>query len=263
LRILETEQEQDEKHPVGGHGAGIAYLNQNNEITLAKIGKNSDSPARDLQLKTEPNKRSSRLILAHVRRASPEFEKTIGHKECTQPYKPMCTRNLSFASAHNGKVQNYLKLKKKLGKTHKFESEKTEPIDSEVVPHLFEELLAKTKDPRKATHALFEQIEGTETQGNTVVTVHAGGYEPYLSAIQKGRTRGLIVWINPKNEVLVCSREKPVKAVLSRFLAENHYEKLVTVTRRDSVNLVAHFSLKTKTSHKNHAKQHRTSRLTT
>lgn len=244
LRLLESEQEPSEKTPVGGHGAGIAFLSERDQLALAKAGKTSGSPVENLKLQLGETATQSHLILGHVRRASPEFEKTIGHKECTQPYKPKCTRNLTFASAHNGKVQNYLDLKKKLTKAHKFESEETQLIDSEVVPHVFEELLAKTKDPPKATHALFEQIEGTDTQGNTVVIVHADGDEAYLSAIQKGKTRGLIVWINPNSEVLVCSRERPVKAVLSKFLAENHYEKLVTVTRRDSVNILAHFSLK-------------------
>jgi len=244
LQILETEQEPSEKTPVGGHGAGIAYLNERNKLTLTKIGKTNNSPADKLRLQLRETEGTSQLILGHVRRASPEFETTIAHKECTQPYKPSCSHNLSFVSGHNGKVQNYLELKNKLNSSHKFESQKIKLIDSEVIPHLFEELLAKTKDPRKATHELFEQIEGTDTQGNTVVIIHANGDEPYLNAIQKGKTRGLVAWINPVNEVLVCSREKPVKQTLSKFMAENHYEKLITVNRRDSVNILAHFSLK-------------------
>jgi glucosamine 6-phosphate synthetase-like amidotransferase/phosphosugar isomerase protein len=244
LHALETDQEQGEGNPVGGDGAGIAFLNEKDRLHLVKVGKTKGSPVDNLTLQLQKTLGNSCLILGHVRHASPEFKATTEHKECTQPYQPTCAQNLRFASAHNGKVENYLKLKKQLSKKHKFESAKFELIDSEVIPHLLEELLTKTKNPRKATHALFEKIEGTDKQGNTVVTIHIDKNEPYLSATQKGKTRGLIVWINPDNEVLVCSREKPVRMVLDKFLAENKYEKLITVTRLDSVNILAHFTLK-------------------
>lgn len=244
LRILESEQEPGEKSPVGGDGAGIAFLNEKNTLSLAKVGKTRGSPVDDLMLQLGRTLCDSRLILGHVRRASPEFKATIGRKECTQPYQPTCVHSLRFASAHNGKVENYLGLKKRLRSGHRFESAKFKLIDSEVIPHLFEDLLAEAKDPRKAMHSVFEQIEGTDTQGNTVVIIHADLDEPYLNAIQKGKTRGLMVWINPNNEVLVCSRENPIKAVLNEFLAENKYEKLITVTRRDRVNILAHFTIK-------------------
>ncbi len=133
-----------------------------------KVGKTNGSPVENLKLQLKETAVGSRLFLGHVRRASPEFEKTIGHKECTQPYKPNCMHNFSFVSAHNGKVQNYLRLKKKLSSRHEFESEKIELVDSEVIPHLFEELLSNSKKPEKATHTLFDQVESTDKQGNTV-----------------------------------------------------------------------------------------------
>lgn len=250
LHTLELEQEQGEKSPVGGHGAGIAFVDQKGELTLTKVGKTNGSPVDDLTLQLRKKVGGSRFILGHVRHSSPEFVKTIAHKECSQPYMPSCADSFTFASAHNGKVQNYLELKKQLGREHRFESRRFELIDSEVIPHLYEELLAKTKDPRKATHTLFEQIEGTDTQGNTVVIIDANGDEPYLNAIQEGRTRGLVVWINPNNEVLVCSREKPVKQTLNKLMTENHYERLITVSRRDSVNILAHFSLRFRAAEK-------------
>ena len=39
LRILETHQYKSEKHPVGGHGAGVCFLNDSGELTVYKIGK--------------------------------------------------------------------------------------------------------------------------------------------------------------------------------------------------------------------------------
>ncbi|HKZ95045.1 MAG TPA: hypothetical protein VJ249_10785 [Candidatus Bathyarchaeia archaeon] len=50
LNILESEQEPGEPTPVGGHGAGIAYLNQKHTFILAKVGKTtSNLPVNDLK----------------------------------------------------------------------------------------------------------------------------------------------------------------------------------------------------------------------
>ena len=239
LHILETEQEPDEKSPVGGHGAGIAFLNEGGTFTLEKVGKTNSSPVDDLALQLGKNTSSSCLVLGHVRRASPEFENTIAYRECTQPYKPSCTHNFNLISAHNGFLQNYQELKNRLEPAHKFESQKTKLIDSEVIPHLFEELLSKSTDTVKATHTLFEQIEGN----NTAVILSANKSKAYLNVIQKGKTRGLVVWTNPKGEVLLCSRDKPAEKILNKLITENKFQKIVKVSREDNVNLESHFNL--------------------
>jgi len=245
LQILELEQERpSESSPLGGDGAGIAFLDERSKFIVEKVGKTKESPVYDLRLLLGKTTLSSYLILGHVRQASPEFEKTIEHKECTQPYKPLCPYNFNLVSAHNGKVQNYLDLKTKLKASHSFESQKVkEIIDSEVIPHLFEELLSESKDTRKASHALFEQIEGSNMHGNTAVLIYAYKGVAHLNVIHKGKTRGLIIWTSPKNEVLLCSREQPVEKVLNKFIGESNFKKIVDISHKDSVNLEVHFNL--------------------
>jgi len=243
LRLLETEQETNEPTPVGGHGAGIAYLNHKHEFTLAKVGKTQGSPVNNLQRQLPDLTAQSTLILGHVRRASPEFTDTISHPECTQPYKPQCMPDLNILSAHNGKIQNYKELKNQLAKSHKLESQEIELIDSEVIPHLFEELLSRTTDTTKAIHTLFDQIEGTDTQGNTIVVLYSSRGKPQLHAIQKGKSRGLTIWTNPKGETLLCSRKKPIQTTLAKLLKESNYQQIIHVTRNDSANLEAHLTL--------------------
>ncbi len=239
LHILESEQEPDEKSPVGGHGAGIAYLNNRDEFIIAKIGKNKHSPLKDLTSRLKATTSSSSFILGHVRRASPQFEDTIECKEFAQPYKPQCSPDFNLVSAHNGFLQNYNQLRNKLTQPHHFESEKIKLNDSEVLTHLYEEQLSNSKDTTRATHALFEQIEGN----NTVVILTINKNEAHIDAIQKGKTRGLVIWTNPKGEVLICSREKPVQKTLHKFLVENNYQKIIHITRNDSANLETHFTL--------------------
>jgi len=243
LRILEKEQEPDETTPLGGDGAGIAYLNKTNKLTLTKVGKTKKSPIEDLSQQLKETALSSHLILGHVRQASKEFEATIPHRECAQPYKPPCTPNLSLVSAHNGFLQNYQELKNKLSASHSFESQKIKLIDSEVIPHLYEELLNQTKNTTKTTHTLFEQIKGTPKYGNTVVIFHTNNNEAHLNIIQKGKTRGIVVWTNPKGEALICSRPKPIEKTLNKFLIENNLQKTIQVTHNQSVNLETHFTL--------------------
>ncbi len=243
LCLLEKEQEQGEKNPVGGDGAGVAYLNQRSEFTQTKVGRTGGSPAEELSRMIEHSSESSTVILAHVRHSSPEFQETISHPECTQPYRPTCAKDLTVFTAHNGFLKNYQQLKSSLTEKHRFESEKTQLIDSEVVAHIFEEALVKQNDPTKAAHALYEQTEGTSMQGNTVVTIARNGDETHLNALQKGRTRGLVIWTNPRNEVIICSREKPIQKILASVLSESNYQKIINITRNDTVNTEAHFNL--------------------
>jgi len=242
MRLLEKDQEPGEKNPVGGDGAGIAYLSQRNEFTFTKVGKTNGSPVNKLSRKIEHNAESSTLILAHVRHASPEFQHTIKHAGCTQPYRPTCTKGLTVFTAHNGYLANYQQLKKNLTGTHQFESEETQLIDSEVTAHVFEEALTKQNDPTKAAHTLYERTQGTDKQGNTIITVTLNNSQAYIDAIHKGKTRGLVVWANPQNEAIICTREKPAQKILGSILKKNKYQKIINITRHDTTNTETHFN---------------------
>jgi len=239
LRLLETEQEPNEPTPVGGHGAGIAYLNHKHEFTLVKVGKTQGSPVNNLKRQLPELTTQSTLILSHVRRASPEFTDTISHVECTQPYKPQCRHSLNILSAHNGYLEDYQQLKTQLKAKHHFESEPIKLIDSEIIPHHYEEQLTKTQDPTKATHTLYEQAQGR----NTIILIHKDTSQAHLNVIQKQRTRGLTIWTNPDNQILLCSREKPVQNTFNTLLKENKYQQIIHLTRNDPANLEAHFTL--------------------
>jgi glucosamine 6-phosphate synthetase-like amidotransferase/phosphosugar isomerase protein len=240
MRGLERAQEPSEETPVGGHGAGIAVLDEKNEFTLAKVGNTGGSPVDDLTLHLREVVPRSQFILGHVRRASKEFESTIRYGECSQPYKPNCITNISLVSAHNGFLSNYQELKNKLSSSHKFESQGIELIDSEVIAHLFEELLYKFKDTAKATHTASEQIRGR----NTAVMLTSNQHEADVNIIQEGKTRGLAVWTNTENEVVLCSREQPLEKALKRLLSKRSFQKIITISRNEAVNLEAHFNMK-------------------
>jgi glucosamine 6-phosphate synthetase-like amidotransferase/phosphosugar isomerase protein len=246
MRLLEKDQEPGEKNPVGGDGAGIAYLNQAKQFSLLKVGRTNGSPVTELSRRIEHTSESSILILAHVRHASPEFQGTIKYPECTQPYRPTCTKNLTVFTGHNGYLTNYQQLKNNLPKTHHFESEKTQLVDSEIISHVFEEALIELNDPTKAAHTLYEQTQGTQTQGNTIVTLAIRNDNAHVNAIQKGKTRGLVIWTNPQNEAIICTREKPTQETLRHFLTRNHYQKIINITRNDTTNIEAHFNHQTK-----------------
>ena len=87
LADLETMQLPVEKTPVGGDGAGIALLLQD-EVQCIKYGFKDKSPAK-LLLASVPEQKIN-CVLGHVRKASPDFQNTIGFSECTQPYLLSC-----------------------------------------------------------------------------------------------------------------------------------------------------------------------------
>jgi glucosamine--fructose-6-phosphate aminotransferase (isomerizing) len=64
----------------------------------------------------------------------------------------------SIAVIHNGVIENYRALKTKLESTgHSFRSE----TDTEVIPHLIEEFMAKTGNLTKAVRLTLEELDGT------------------------------------------------------------------------------------------------------
>ena len=225
LEILEREKSEKEKNPLGGYGAGVAFLALNGEVKVSKAGKTSSSPARKLYelVENEP----TRVLIGHVRFPIPEFMQTSGFKETAQPYLARClSPNLTVVSVHNGKVANYKQLKEKLKHRHFFESEKVEFIDSEIIPHLFEELTLEKPSANKdnALAHLFSELKGG---GNTAAILQLNSSNKLLHLFHKGKTRGLTVWTNDHGEIIFCSRENVVqKTLFGTLIAKEGFRKI-------------------------------------
>lgn len=238
LEKLEAHQYPREPKPVGGYGAGVAILTDDGHITCHKAGKSKDaSPVKHLA-ETLRIKNAS-VLIGHVRMPSPEFMDTARFREAAQPYIVHEDHGLSIASVHNGKVQNYRKLRAKLGKSHVFESEKTRLIDSEVIPHLFGELCQELNND-KALYALFCALHGSSAIG----ILQADKRKTYLHIIHKGKTRGLTIWTNAKNEVIFCSRKEPMTDEFRNILAEEKFAERISIPFREDAGLKLSFPVK-------------------
>ncbi|MGC8999113.1 MAG: class II glutamine amidotransferase, partial [Candidatus Bathyarchaeia archaeon] len=158
LQKLEKHQYPNEPKPVGGYGAGIAILTSSGNVSLEKVGKVDGSPAEQLAKICKFDTAS--ILIGHVRLPSPWFIETAQFRETAQPYVARCLSGLTVVSAHNGNVTNYKAIRERLSNKHFFESERAELIDSEVIPHFFEELLIEKDSPEEALNTLFSTIEG-------------------------------------------------------------------------------------------------------
>lgn len=225
LEILEVHQYEDEKRPVGGHGAGVCFVNGSSDTTLYKVGKTNSSPVKDLSLAKDLSEASSRTVLGHVRYASPHLIDTIEYSFAAQPYRAECLGFSEIISAHNGKVDNYQQIRKDLSKEHSFESETVKLNDSEVIPHLFEENLMVGFDEVTARERTFETIQGNNTAA--IITQLEG--KSLLHILHKGKTRGVHVWKSGRGEIILCSREEPLLQVFGEFLRENDFEKVLSI----------------------------------
>lgn len=225
LEILEVHQYEDEKRPVGGHGAGVCFVNDSGDMIVRKVGKTNSSPVKDFSLVKEVSEASSRIVLGHVRYASPHLIDTIEYSTAAQPYKAECLGFPEIISAHNGKVENYKQIRKDLSKEHSFESESVKLNDSEVIPHLFEENLMIGFDDATARERTFETIQGN----NTAVLITQLEGKSQLHILHKGKTRGMHVWKNGKSEIILCSREEPLLQVFGDFLREDDFEKVLSI----------------------------------
>jgi glucosamine 6-phosphate synthetase-like amidotransferase/phosphosugar isomerase protein len=238
LKALEVEQLPIEPSPIGGHGAGLMVYD-GIRVLMEKVGGIGASPADDLRriIYDSWKINFSRVILGHVRRASQVFTHTIPFKECTQPYIAECLGEFKVVSVHNGFLKNYLDLKGRLKHKHKFESENIALIDSEVFPHLLEELILDYGDGVETAKMLFDSIEG----GNTVAMMVFIDGAISLYVIHKGVTRGLALWRNSLGHVLFASRSYIVDKLAKGFLKENGFNLDFIIKPRSEGSFVRYY----------------------
>ncbi len=234
LSSLQDQQLPDEKNPVGGHGAGILTLDKG-KFELLKTGKKTEDldPVKELSLLIRNNwkTRASNIILGHVRWSSPWFRDTIPFAECTQPYLSSCIDpEIEVACSHNGILSNYRNF---INKNHHYQSEPYKIIDSEIYPHLLEDMINEGMPVEKIGEKLLKIIEGE----NAVSFIFRIRKEYYLLIIHKNVSRGLIIWHNDNKEILFCSREIPIMKHLTEFINENNFIKSHEILFNQEYNL--------------------------
>jgi glucosamine 6-phosphate synthetase-like amidotransferase/phosphosugar isomerase protein len=237
LERLEVHQYPQEPKPVGGHGAGLAVLMDDGSVVCEKVGDVGGSPARRLSEIFGIDK--ARVLVGHVRMPSPEFMGTAKFRETAQPYVDERDPKLAVVSVHNGMVENYKEIREKLGKTHIFESEKVGLVDSEVVPHLFEEILSEKANVDDALYELFCTLKGS----NAVGLLQVGEEDGFLHFVHKGKTRGLTIWANGSGEVVFCSRKEPLLEVFDDLLKSGKFSERVSIGWREDVGLKLSYPL--------------------
>ncbi|MEM3770438.1 MAG: hypothetical protein QXG76_04550 [Candidatus Bathyarchaeia archaeon] len=223
LQKLEKHQYTNEPKPVGGYGAGIAVLTSSGTILLEKVGKVDGSPVEHLAKTCKFG--TAAVLIGHVRLPSPWFMGTAHFRETSQPYVARCFSGLTVISAHNGNVTNYRAMRERFSGKHFFESERAELIDSEVIPHLFEELLFEEGSPEEALNTLYSIIKGS----NAVSLLQIEKGRVLLHFLHKGRTRGLTIWKNAKGEVIFCSRKEPLNEELHGLLFDGGFTEEVSI----------------------------------
>jgi glucosamine 6-phosphate synthetase-like amidotransferase/phosphosugar isomerase protein len=236
LNKLESSQYPGEAQPVGGFGAGIAVMLPDGNIISEKIGKNIGSPASLLAEIVKPKLKEAQVLIGHVRYPSQELMGTVKYKETTQPFIENFEPKLTIVSVHNGNVKNYKELKAKL-KEHVFESEKVGFVDSEIIPHYFGEMLNEMDGTDAAVYELLSSIEGS----SAIALLQVDEEDALLHLVHKGSTRGLIIWTNERNEVIFCSRHKPVEEELKSLLAIGNFKEKVRINWKEDAGLKLSF----------------------
>ncbi|MHA1260632.1 MAG: glutamine--fructose-6-phosphate transaminase (isomerizing) [Candidatus Freyarchaeota archaeon] len=130
----------------GYDSAGIATIYRNSIHLKKDKGK-----IEEIHEKLNLNKLPGRIGIGHTRWAThglPSETNAHPHTDCTK----------KIAIVHNGIIENFLELREELEKRHTFVSE----TDTEVIPHLIEDILAKSKcDIYMATRRALQEIRGT------------------------------------------------------------------------------------------------------
>ncbi|MDH5482145.1 MAG: hypothetical protein OEY22_04600 [Candidatus Bathyarchaeota archaeon] len=237
LEKLEVHQYPHELKPVGGYGAGLAVLKDDGTIVLEKVGRIDEFPARCLSEIVKV--REAAVLVGHVRMPSPQFMDTARFKGTAQPYVTKCYKGLTVVSIHNGSVTNYEEIRKKLGVTHVLESEEVEFIDSEAIPHIFEDLLEEKQDFDEALYSLFCTLQGS----SAISLLQVNNGSAFLHFIHKGKTRGLTIWTNEQNELIFCSRKEPLIGEFSDIFSRGKFKERISIAYREDVGLKLSYPL--------------------
>jgi glucosamine 6-phosphate synthetase-like amidotransferase/phosphosugar isomerase protein len=238
LKKLEISQYPGETKPVGGYGAGVAVMLNDGNIISEKVGSVDGSPAAHLAKIMEPQLSDVSVLIGHVRYPSPEFMEAAQFKETAQPYVGQFEPDLTIVSAHNGKVENYKELKERM-KDHVFESEKVGFVDSEIIPHYFSELINETESADEALYRLFCTLKGS----NSISMFQVDSENAFLHLIHKGKTRGLTVWTNEKNEVIFCSRPEPVTEEFAKLLTQDKFKEKISIKWHEDAGVKLSFPI--------------------
>ncbi|WXG40513.1 MAG: glutamine--fructose-6-phosphate transaminase (isomerizing) [Candidatus Freyarchaeum deiterrae] len=130
----------------GYDSAGIATIYQN-AISLKK----DKGKIKEIHEKLDLDKLPGTTGIGHTRWATHGLPSRINahpHVDCTN----------KIAVVHNGIIENFLELRDELGKRHTFVS----ATDTEIIPHLIEEIITKNKcDLRTATRLALQKIRGS------------------------------------------------------------------------------------------------------
>jgi glucosamine 6-phosphate synthetase-like amidotransferase/phosphosugar isomerase protein len=238
LGRLEVHQYPHEPRPVGGYGAGLAVLEDDRSVLLEKVGKaSSASPAKELSGISKSTQAS--VLIAHVRMPSPRFMETARFKEASQPYVAACHQGSTVASVHNGYIENYEKIGEELCNVHALESERIGLIDSEIIPHYFEQILEEEADVDKALSVLHETLQGSMA----TAMLQTGRKGAFLHLVHKGKTRGLTVWTNKNGEIVFCSRKETLTPTFENMLTDGRFKEKVAVRWREEKNIKLSFVL--------------------
>ena len=158
----------------GYDSAGIAIVGTQGNIQLRKtVGK-----VNDLSDEGNPPHPIGYVGLGHTRWAThgrPSNENAHPHMDCEG----------RIAVVHNGIVENYLELKRRLADGgHNFESE----TDTEVLTHLVEEGMARGLSFQEAFRRMGRMVKGSQA----ISAVFEGG-EAEICALRLGYAGGLVV----------------------------------------------------------------------
>jgi len=201
----------------GYDSAGIAVLDSCGRLEIRKtMGRVQNLITDDLSQTP-----SGTVALGHTRWAThgpPSYDNAHPHTGCNQ----------RVAVVHNGIIENFLELKKKLEDDgHIFSSQ----TDSELIPHLIEVGLSNGYSFEEACRSMAKQIKGSQA-----IVALSKQDDPVLCGLRLGHAGGLVI-ADYEGQTILGSALPATIPLFDKDLSSSHEvvflesEEMVTITR--------------------------------
>jgi hypothetical protein len=100
-------------------------------------------------------------------------------------------------------------------------------------------MLSEKEEVSDTLYSFFCALQGS----SAIAMLQLGEEDSFLHLLHRGKTRGLTVWANDRNEVVFCSRKEILIEELGNLLSRGKFEQKASIPYKEEAGLLLSYPL--------------------